>query len=111
MVNTAGFQTGTLLFQLRIRSGKRALKRYQTNQYEEFTMASAAVDHASDSPTIAAPVIRQNPTKGRLAIINRCGMIPSGRTWRTAIRTTAAIIRVNQGARNIPTVETNFAVA
>src|SRR5580658_5762033 len=110
MFSTAGLQMASRAVQSRPSVGKRVLRKYQTNQYEELTAAVAAILDPSDSAMSATPVLMQKPTKGSRARMSAIGMTPPGRAWRTLMNHRAAPTSISQGTRNIPTVDTSFAV-
>src|SRR6187399_624142 len=104
------FQTITGLFIPSRITGLRTI-RYQPNPYEELAATIAATIGPSDSLTIETPVMTQNPTRISEASAITTGIAPSGKDGLPAMKSTAARTSVNQGTRNMPTVEMVFATA
>ena len=84
--------------------------KYQAMPYDELQTIVAAIPHPSDSPTSAAPATTQKPTNGIPARMSITGIAPGGMSGRLSININAAITSVTHGTRNIPTVDTIFAV-
>ncbi len=109
IVSTSGLQTTTGLPILALIAGLRT-SRYQPKPYDVLATTVAAIVSPSDSLTRATPAITQKPMNVRVDKMIVVGIIPSGMLSRPAMKDTAATTNVNHGTRNIPTVETVFAI-